>query len=419
MKDKALPEDDSRLLLWREGMSRDLSLCDKARIGRPQALDDEALQAAIEENSSQTYGELVRQINTSSKTVRLHLHRIDSNNIQGKEKSSCRLRISIERSENKSGDLSLCDKARIGRPQALDDEALQAAIEENSSQTYGELVRQINTSSKTVRLHLHRIGKTYRLSKRVPHTLLEVHKQQREAACLLLLSRHFIASIFNRVLTSDEKSVLYDTPKRSKHWLSPQNTVLHSARPPMHPRKIMLCVWWTCRQVVHYELLPTGQTVTVDLYSQQFERVQQALHQKDPALNNRKGVLLLHDNARSHVVRVARNTIQRLGWVNLCHPLYSPDLAPSGYHLFHSLDNHLRTKSFTNEAYMRQALTVFFESYNPEFYCTGLNNWRHVDRRCWMPMVITSRTNTRQRCLYAMFFWVIKNDKIFFVYLVH
>ncbi|GFW16292.1 histone-lysine N-methyltransferase SETMAR [Trichonephila clavipes] len=295
----------------------------------------------------------------------------------------------------RSGDLSLCDNARIGRPQALDDEALQAAIEENSSQTYGELVRQINTSSETVRLHLHRVGKTYRLSKWVPHTLLEVHKLQREAACLLLLSRHFSASIFNRVLTSDEKWVLYDTPKRSKHRLSPQDTVPHSARPPMYPRKIMLCVWWTCRQGVHYELLPTGQTVTVDLYSQQLERVQQALYQKDPALDNRKGVLLLHDNARSHVTRVARNTIQRLGWVTLCHPLYSPDLAPSGYHLCPSLDNHLRAKSFTNEAYMRQALTVFFASYNPEFYCKGLNNWRHVDRRCWMPMVITSRTNTR------------------------
>ncbi|GFY75909.1 histone-lysine N-methyltransferase SETMAR [Trichonephila inaurata madagascariensis] len=29
-----------------------------------------------------------------------------------------------------SGDLSLCDKARTGRPQALDDEALNAGIEE-------------------------------------------------------------------------------------------------------------------------------------------------------------------------------------------------------------------------------------------------------------------------------------------------
>ncbi|GFY70478.1 histone-lysine N-methyltransferase SETMAR [Trichonephila inaurata madagascariensis] len=63
----------------------------------------------------------------------------------------------------RSGDLSLWDKARTGRPQALVGEALQAAIEKDSSQTCGELARQFNTSSKMVRLHLHRLGKTYRL----------------------------------------------------------------------------------------------------------------------------------------------------------------------------------------------------------------------------------------------------------------
>ncbi|GFV97658.1 histone-lysine N-methyltransferase SETMAR [Trichonephila clavipes] len=151
-------------------------------------------------------------------------------------------------------------ETRTGRPQALDDEALQAAIEEDSSQTCGELARQFNTFSETIILHLHRLGKTYMLRKWVPHTLLEVHKQQRVAACLSLLSRHRSASICNRVLTSVEKWVLYDTPKRSKYLLLPQDTVPHSARPPMHPRKIMLCVWWTCRQVVQYELLPMEPT---------------------------------------------------------------------------------------------------------------------------------------------------------------
>ncbi|GFX01493.1 histone-lysine N-methyltransferase SETMAR [Trichonephila clavipes] len=106
--------------------------------------------------------------------------------------------------------------------QALDDEALQAATEEDSSQTCGELVRQFNTSSEMVRLHLHRLGKTYRPSKWVPHALLEVHKQQRVAACLSLLSCHRSASIFNLVLTSNEKWALYDTLKRSKHLLSPR-----------------------------------------------------------------------------------------------------------------------------------------------------------------------------------------------------
>ncbi|PRD35493.1 UNVERIFIED_CONTAM: hypothetical protein NCL1_11474 [Trichonephila clavipes] len=58
---------------------------------------------------------------------------------------------------------------------ALDDEALQAAIEKDSSQTHGELARQFNTSSEMVRLHLHRLGKKNRLRKCVPYTLLEVH----------------------------------------------------------------------------------------------------------------------------------------------------------------------------------------------------------------------------------------------------
>ena len=158
----------------------------------------------------------------------------------------------------------------------------------------------------------------------------------------------------------------------------------------MHPCKIILSVWWTGRQVVHYELLPMGQTVTGDLYSQQLERVQQALHQKEPALVNRKGVLFLHDNARPHVAS-GPNTIQQLGWETLCHLPYSPNLAPSDYHLFHSLENHLRGKSFTNEADFRQALTDFFASKTPSFYRKGLNSWRHVGR-CWMPMAITSKT---------------------------
>ncbi|GFY50320.1 histone-lysine N-methyltransferase SETMAR [Trichonephila inaurata madagascariensis] len=150
--------------------------------------------------------------------------------------------------------------------------------------TVVKFARQFNTSSETVKLHLHSLG-----SKRVPHTLLEVHKQQRVAACLSFFSRHHSASIFNRVLTSDEKWNLYNTPKRPKYWLSPpgycssQRKTIYA---PMHPRKIMLCVWWTCHQVVHYELLPTGQTAIADLFSQQLERIQQALHQKELALVN-------------------------------------------------------------------------------------------------------------------------------------
>ena len=66
-----------------------------------------------------------------------------------------------------------------------------------------------------------------------------------------------------------------------------------------------------------------------------------------------------------------------------------PDLAPTDYYLFHPLDNHLRGKSFTNETDLRQFLTNFFASKTPSSTARGLNSWRHVGRRCSMPMAIT------------------------------
>ncbi|GFV92182.1 histone-lysine N-methyltransferase SETMAR [Trichonephila clavipes] len=74
--------------------------------------------------------------------------------------------------------------------------------------------------------------------------------------------------------------------------------------------------------------------------------------------------------------------IQRLIWETLCHPPYSPDVAPSDYHLFHSLDNHLRGESFTNEADVLHALTDFFASHTLEFYRKGIEQldtrWQKV-----------------------------------------
>ncbi|GFT06210.1 histone-lysine N-methyltransferase SETMAR [Nephila pilipes] len=69
------------------------------------------------------------------------------------------------------GDLSLCDEPRCRQPHDLDDKALQAAIEEDSSLMCGELENQHTLSDETVRFHIHLLGKTYRLSKWVPHTL--------------------------------------------------------------------------------------------------------------------------------------------------------------------------------------------------------------------------------------------------------
>ncbi|EZA57614.1 Histone-lysine N-methyltransferase SETMAR, partial [Ooceraea biroi] len=59
-------------------------------------------------------------------------------------------------------------------------------------------------------------------------------------------------------------------------------------------------------------------------------------------LVNRKGVLFHQDNARPHTSLTIRTKLLQLGWDVLPHPAYSPDIAPSDYYLFRSLQNFLK-----------------------------------------------------------------------------
>ena len=103
----------------------------------------------------------------------------------------------------------------------------------------------------------------------------------------------------------------------------------------------MLCIWWDFKGVLYFELLNHNETITAKLYSQQLSPLKAALVETRPVLINRKGALLLHDNARPHVAKITAGKISELNCEVLPHPPYSPDLAPSDYHLFRSLQNYL------------------------------------------------------------------------------
>jgi histone-lysine N-methyltransferase SETMAR len=57
-------------------------------------------------------------------------------------------------------------------------------------------------------------------------------------------------------------------------------------------------------------------------------------------------VLLHHDNARPHTSLHTREAITNLQWTVLPHPPYSPDLAPTDYHLFSLLRDAIHGKKF-------------------------------------------------------------------------
>ncbi|EFN76526.1 Histone-lysine N-methyltransferase SETMAR, partial [Harpegnathos saltator] len=89
-------------------------------------------------------------------------------------------------------------------------------------------------------------------------------------------------------------------------------------------------------------------------------------------LSNRKGVVFHHDNARPHVSKKTLRKLKSLKWDVLTHPPYSPDIAPSDYHLFRSLQNYLNGKNFDSLEALKNGVSSFFESKPRSFYDRGI-----------------------------------------------
>jgi histone-lysine N-methyltransferase SETMAR len=68
---------------------------------------------------------------------------------------------------------------------------------------------------------------------------------------------------------------------------------------------------------------------------------------------------------------MTQQKIKELNWEILDHPPYSPDLAPSDYHLFRSLQNHLNNKKFERYEQVSDAIIAYFESKPRSFYKAG------------------------------------------------
>ena len=63
-----------------------------------------------------------------------------------------------------------------------------------------------------------------------------------------------------------------------------------------------------------------------------------------------RGIVLLHDNARPHIVRQMQALLrEQFHWDIFKHPPYSPDLAPPDFFLLPKMKEHLAGKRFAND----------------------------------------------------------------------
>ena len=84
------------------------------------------------------------------------------------------------------------------------------------------------------------------------------------------------------------------------------------------------------------------------------------------------GVLILQDNAPTHMSQVAMTAMNECGFEILLHPPYFPDMAPSDFYLLPKLKSHLRGTQYGSNECAIEAVNEYFWDQEKAFYFKGI-----------------------------------------------
>ncbi|XP_014773434.1 histone-lysine N-methyltransferase SETMAR-like [Octopus bimaculoides] len=200
--------------------------------------------------------------------------------------------------------------------------------------------------------------------------------------CFSLHSHELISPFLDRLVTDDEKWVFCQNVKCCRHWLVEREKTQPQLKRELQVKKVLLSVWWDCKGIIHFELLPTNATINAQIYCQHLVCLKATLKKKRFVLVNWKWVVFHQDNTRLHTAKITSQMIKKLGWEKITHSPYSPDLAPSDYHLFHSVQNHLDGLTLETTKEIKTDLSEFFSSKLKEFFTNGIkmliSRWKDV-----------------------------------------
>lgn len=187
-----------------------------------------------------------------------------------------------------------------------------------------------------------------------------------------------------RLVTMDETWVHHfdpETKRQSMSWKRPSSPSIKKFRVAPTAGKVMASVFWDSEGILFIDYMPKGQTITGPYYANLIPKVREAIKEKRRGKLS-LGVLFLQDNAPAHRSEVALNAIRCAGFNLLDHPPYSPDLAPSDFHLFPKLKEEIRGTKFHDNDAVIAAVEDFFESQENIFFSQGIRKLETRYSKC-------------------------------------
>jgi hypothetical protein len=84
-----------------------------------------------------------------------------------------------------------------------------------------------------------------------------------------------------------------------------------------------------------------------------------------------QGAMMLHDNGHPYTAATMQHLIATFGWEQFDHSPYSPDLVPSGFHVFLHLKTFLGGRQFHDHK-VKEAIYMWFVLQAASFYNAGI-----------------------------------------------
>lgn len=250
--------------------------------------------------------------------------------------------------------------------------------------TIKHLAAQLDVSVGSADTLVHQLEYSKVCSRWVPRRLTDDHKDQRRTICAELLARYEADgdNFLSNIVTGDETWIHHfeaETKRQSMEWHHTNSPSKKKFKAVPSAGKVMATVFWDSEGVILFDVLPHGGTINSEVYCATLRKLKKRF-QRVRRHKNANELLILHDNARPHTSLRTREELTKLQWTVLPQPPYSPDLAPSDFHLFGPMKDALRGKHYGDDGDVIDAARRWLRHRPVEWYHAGIQalplRWR-------------------------------------------
>ena len=198
------------------------------------------------------------------------------------------------------------DEKPSGQPLEVDNNQMRAIIEADALTTTQEVAKELNVNHSMVIQHLKQIER-WKIS--TSGCLISWPKIKNTVVlkCHLFILCNNKEPFLDQIVTCNEKHILYNNHWQPAQWLDQKEVPKHFSKPNLHQKMVIVTLWWSAANLIHYSFLNASRIIPFEKYTQQISEMYwklQCFQQNGPNSSPRQRPTAHHTTNASEIKRV-------------------------------------------------------------------------------------------------------------------